>query len=363
MKRLCHTYILLTVLLTIAGCARETEMFPETSSAYKNPIFWSVKQTDIDKTRAIVDDALLLASCTVDADGTNESIGIWGEYMMNVDGQELSFPEFDAVPLTYGSKESDSNVHNNWNYPGEARYWETPAVYNFRACYPQKLMTDLMTQMNATMFQGGPINTMALQEDILVAASQVDTQRANLAEPVRMNMEHIFAAVKFKVRATYGFTPAADDGVTSCWLQNKTNDNSLFSPSGYLVHSGNSQPEIDWHPYESSTAPMYVWKHQGVSFGKENTLYTPNGGMAGEEYTHNDGWLLVVPQTVKAETLSFCYTLKNVADQVFTVNIPPVTYEHGKQYTYVLEISGSEVELKLYIAPWNYLESSSDITI
>ena len=224
-------------------------------------------------------------------------------------------------------------------------------------------MTTLMTQMDATIFQGGPINTSTLQEDILVAAIQIDTRSTNLSEAVPLDMKHIFASIKFKVKAVDGFVPATGEGVTSCWLQNKTNATNLFSPSGYLVHSGNASPDITWHPYESSAAPMYKWKHQGVSFDKENTLYTSNNELEGEQYTHNNGWLFVVPQTVKEGTLQFCYTLKNSGEQVFPVNIPAITYEEGKQYTYMLEVRGSEVGVKLTIAPWNYLESSHDITI
>lgn len=351
----CHIYILLTVLLTIAGCARETEMFPEPTPAYKIPIRWSIEQGE---TRALVNNNLLQESCTPAEDGSNESIGIWGDFTTGSSGEEVSVKEFVATPLTY-----ITGTFNSWEYPGEARYWESQAIYNFRACYPQKLMTTLMTQMDATMFQGGPINTMAMQDDILVAATQVDTRTARLSEPVRLNMQHIFAAIMFKVKACDGFVPPADEGVTSCWLQNSSSETNLFSPAGYLVHSGNALPEIKWHPYESSQAPMYVWKHQGVSFSLENTLYTQNGGMQGEEFTHNDGWLLVVPQTVKAGTLNFCYTLNKAGYQVFSVNIPQITYEPGKKYTYVLEIRGSKVELKLTIKPWNHLESSYDISI
>lgn len=352
---------MLTASLIFAGCAQETEyLFPEPLPASKYPISWNVQSL---QTRALADNSLLKESCREKADGTNESIGIWGQYTSNQNGQNHTVQEFVATPLNYGVKESENNALDHWYYPGDLSYWQTPSVYDFRACYPQELMTTLMTQMDATMFQGGPINTSTLQEDILVAAIQIDTRRANLSEAVPLNMRHIFAAIQFKVKAVDGFVPATGEGVTSCWLQNKTNAANLFTPSGYLVHSGNASPDITWHPYESSAAPMYKWKHQGVSFDNENTLYTPNGGLEGEVYTKNGGWLLVVPQTVKSGTLQFCYTLQNAGTQVFSVNIPPITYEHGKKYTYVLEIRGSETELKLSIAPWNHLESSYDITI
>ena len=361
MKKLCHTYILLTASLIFAGCAQETEyLFPEPLPASKYPISWNVQSL---QTRALVDNSLLKESCREKADGTNESIGIWGQYTSNQNGQNHTVQEFVATPLNYGVKESENNALDHWYYPGDLSYWQTPSVYDFRACYPQELMTTLMTQMDATMFQGGPINTSTLQEDILVAAIQIDTRRANLSEAVPLNMKHIFAAIQFKVKAVDGFVPATGEGVTSCWLQNKTNAANLFTPSGYLVHSGNASPDITWHPYESSAAPMYKWKHQGVSFDKENTLYTPNGGLEGEIYTKNGGWLLVVPQTVKTGTLQFCYTLKNAGEQIFTVDIPAITYDEGKKYTYLLEIRGSEVTVSLTIAKWNHMESSYDITI
>lgn len=355
MKKLCRTYLFLTALLTIAGCAREADfLLPEPEPVHRYPISWNVVP---ENTRALVNNNLLQTSCTPLANGSNETVGVWGDFSVNTNGQNTTYKEFIATPLTF------SPETYNWNYPGEARYWESQAVYDFRAYYPQKLMTSLMTQMDATMMQGGPINTSVLQEDLLVAATQVDTRTARLSEHVKLHMQHIFAAVMFKVRAVDGFVPAVGEVVTSCWLQNKNNATNLFSPSGYLVHSGNAAPDIIWYPYESSVAPMYVWKHQGVSFNYENTLYTANDGLQGEEYTRNDGWLLFVPQTVKEGTLQFCYTLKNAGNQVFSVDVPAITYKYGTKYTYMLEIRGSEVTVNLKIAPWNHIDSSHDITI
>lgn len=362
MAKLSRIFLLLILTSLFIGCAQETDtLFPEPLPVSKMPIQWSVKP--MAPARALVDDAQMQAACTPVADGTHESIGLWGQYTSAVSGTNDLFVEFNATPLTYAPKVEDTNPHNDWNYPGDVKYWEAKAVYDFRACYPQKLMTTLMTQMDATIFQGGPINTSVLQEDILVAATQVNTATSDLAVPVRLNLQHIFAAIKFKVKAVAGFVPPSGEAVTSCWLQNQTNEINLFSPSGYLVYSGNVNPEIKWYPYEASTAPMYVWKHSGVSFTQENTLYTPNNGMQGSEYTNNDGWLLVVPQSVKVGSLRFCYTLQHAGDEVFSVEIPSITYEQGKQYTYLLEIKGSSADVRLTIAPWNHLEASYDVVM
>ena len=363
------SYILGLLISTclFVGCAREAEtLLPEPLPASKNPIQWSIEAptatSQFAPSRALMTNALMQQACTPRQDGTSESIGVWGQYTSATSSTPGVVVEFNATPLTYAQKDVDTNPHNNWNYPGDVKYWESRAVYDFRACFPQKLMTDLMTEMNANMFQGA-INTSVLQTDILVAATQVNTATSDLAVPVRLNLQHIFAALKFNVKAVYGFTPSTGEAVTSCWLQNQSSDVNLFSPSGYVVHSGNANPEIKWYPYESSAVPMYEWKHEGVSFTTENTLYTPNKGMRGSEYTNNDGWLLVVPQQVKAHTLRFCYTLKNAGSEVFSVEIPAIVYEPGKKYTYVLEIRGSEADLILDIAPWNHLDASYDVVM
>lgn len=353
----------LFLLLTLVGCKGSDVPVPEPlPESSKEPISWHIKSDTSMQSRVLVDDNVLQKACTP-YEGGYEKIGVWGEYDIEENGQLSTHVEFDNVPLTFAPKAEETNPYNDWNYPGEARYWNYGGKYKFRACFPQELVTGLMTQMDATILQGGPINTMNLQEDILVAATMVDKTTDNQSGPVELDLKHVFAAIRFKVKAINGFVPSEGEEVTSCWLQNKNNATNLFSPSGYLVHSGNESPEIKWYPYESSTAPMYVWKHKGLSFDTEKILYTPNDGLEGGGYTHNDGWLLIVPQTVKAETLQFCYTLKNAGSHIFSANIPAITYEYGKKYTYVLEITGSETNITLTIKSWNHLDSSYDITI
>lgn len=354
-------YIWIICLLLCTACNSETDF----SASEPNPAFisWNIRSGALEGTRALMDDESLRTACTPHYSGNYESIGIWGQYSVESSGQQTIQTEFDAVPLTFAAKAIDTNPYNNWNYPGEARIWKPYAQYDFRACFPQALMTSLMTQMDATIFQGGPINTMVLQEDLLVAATHVDTESGSLDGPVPLDMKHIFSALRFKVSTADGFTTPDDESITSCWLQNQGSGTDLFSTSGYLVHSGNATPKIEWYTYESSVTPMYVWEHSGVPLVDEGVLYTSNGNRVGKEYTANDGWLLVVPQQVKAGTLHFCFTMSTTGTSVFSVAIPPITYEPGGRYTYVLEISGANVTLDLTIAEWNRLNSTHDIIL
>lgn len=355
---------MLGMTLFMAGCSvTDSSQVAETPTGPMpaRTISWSIQQGGTSATRALVDDDALRLMCTPNVYGDHERIGVWGQYSITEDGQQRTYNVFNATPLTYAPKLEYSNPYNDWNYPGEARFWMTNSQYSFRACYPQALMTSLMTQMEATIIQGGPINTSVLQEDILVAASYVDVQTEMPSGPVLLDMKHIFAALKFKVRPADGYTPSSGEGITSCWLQNKGTATNLFSPSGYLVHAGNVNPEITWHTYESSSAPMYKWEHTGLSIAGENDLYTESGTVSGYEYTGNEGWILVVPQQVQGGTLQFCYTMNSAGSHVFSVDIPAVRYEHGKRYTYILEIKGASVDLKLTIADWNRLDSVHDI--
>lgn len=355
---------LLGMTLFMAGCSvADSSQVTETPTGPMpaRTISWSIQQGGASATRALVDDEALRLACTPNVYGDHERIGVWGQYSTTEDGQQRTYNVFNATPLTYAPKLEYSNPYNDWNYPGEARFWMTNSQYSFRACYPQALMTSLMTQMEATIIQGGPINTSVLQEDMLVAASYVDVQTEMPSGPVLLDMKHIFAALKFKVRPADGYTPSSGEGITSCWLQNKGTATNLFSPSGYLVHAGNVNPEITWHTYESSSAPMYKWEHTGLSIAGENDLYTGSGTVSGHEYTGNEGWILVVPQQVQGGTLQFCYTMNSAGSYVFSVDIPAIKYEHGKRYTYILEIKGASVDLKLTIADWNRLDSVHDI--
>jgi hypothetical protein len=195
MKRYSHSYILLIALFGFGNCAQDVDSpHPEQGPELMYPISWSTPMVQGINTRALVNNSLLEESCTPSG---GRSIGVWGQSVVTSGEQSSTYQDFVATPLTFAPKAEDSNPHNNWNYPGEAVFWRSNAIYDFRACYPQDVMTSLMTQMDATVFQGGPINTSALQEDILVAATHINTRTADLSKQVPLDLRHIFAALKF----------------------------------------------------------------------------------------------------------------------------------------------------------------------
>lgn len=365
MNRFGHIILMSVSMCWLSSCSGSVEEIPPTpSTEEKLPINWQVQpQKTIESKALIGNNEALQNACTP---SIGKSIGVWGTYEIKQGGQTYTHVEFDATPLVYATKTEDTtNPHNDWNYPGENKYWEPGGKYTFRACFPQDVMQEQMTEINADIIQG-PLNTATLQEDLMVATTYVNTLTDDLSKPVPLDLIHIFSALQFKVKAADGYTPPANEGITACWLQNQSNDKDLLTTSGYVVFSGSlGAITLQWTEYDASSAPMYHWEYaDGLSFASEAMLYCQNdAGAIGNKYTKHDGWILVIPQEVKENTLHFCYTLKSTGNKVFSVPLPAITYQYGKQYTYVLVLSGASAEVALTVKDWNKLDSSYDINL
>ena len=136
-------YLSLIFLFGWVACTQENYDVLSEGMDTDIPISWRVQSEQGHEARALVDNSMLQTSCKESDGGSQESIGVWGEYTMNVGGQNETNEIFSATPLTYSLQEEAYA----WAYSGDPRYWRSQAVYNFRACYPQTLMESLMTDV------------------------------------------------------------------------------------------------------------------------------------------------------------------------------------------------------------------------
>ena len=131
-----------------------------------------------------------------------------------------------------------------------------------------------------------------------------------------------------------------------------------------------------------ATERIYYWSNSGVEFSTETQTstvrpalaYTQAGTTSGEQFTRNDGWLLILPQA-SSGNLQFCFTTRNAEEGVYRVTIPKGTeyddnggviseeYRPGKRYTYTIRINEADVELTITAADWNVRDSSYDIEL
>ena len=353
--------------ICLAGCNGSGEDFPTPSDQEKLPIVWQVQSQKAVESKALINDnSALQQACTPDSEGKSESIGIWGSYEVDA----YTFLEFDAVPLTYAAKVGNTtNPSHMWNYPGDNKWWEPGAKYIFRACFPMKTMQELMSEINPKIIQG-MVTTSTVQTDLMAASAYVEATGENMSKTVQLQMRHLFSAVKFSVKAKQGYSPGNDEKVNSCWLENKDDNGGRFSTSGYLVYSGIVDSEsIVWTKSSSNSNKMYYWEHKnGISIPLStvaaSALYVNDSDETtpGDIYCNNENWVLIIPQKNDG-SLHFGYTLSNAGSLEFKVPIPAITYEPGKLYNYVLEISGADAQITLTIADWNQLDSSYNIVL
>ena len=321
-------------------------------------------------------------ACTPTADGGDgEAIGIWADYSYSdADGVQTTVKNlFEGTRLIYADK-VNGNPYDDWNYADTDLYWFVGGKYKFRGYFPQKLEDQVLSTSDATTF-AMTYSTSDFQEDLLVAYNEVDTTnpQVDLSLPVTLNFKHALAAVRFRVEASYDNT----DYLTSCYLQNA--DTKDFASIGILVYGTETAADdffwsMSYNP--PATERIYYWSNSGVEFSTETQTstvrpalaYTQAGTTSGEQFTRNDGWLLILPQA-SSGNLQFCFTTRNAEEGVYRVTIPKGTeyddngdviseeYRPGKRYTYTIRINEADVELTITAADWNVRDSSYDIEL
>ena len=366
-------------LLLATVCACTESNVPETALPEAGvPIRWHVESDEgMMDSRAMIEggngksaDEVLQEACTPGLGG--QSIGIWAD----LDGGESTlYNIFADVELIYQDKEG-GNPDSYWNYPGEPLIWENYGVYRFRAYYPRSIKDYVLSTSNATTFVIEEYNTASMQEDVLVAYKRVNTTFDNLYIPVELNMQHALSALQFRFRFSKGYEDT--DHLTSFWLQNgATRD---FANVGLLIYGTADNPnQINWQEAYQPLASqrMYYWENSGLLFdshtGSTDTVavaYMPAGTTAGQEYTRNNGNILIIPQTSDG-TVNLCFTTRNGGNTVYRVPIPKETgtginrsqFLPGYRYVYTITITETNLRVDLSIAPWNLLKSSFAIDL
>lgn len=340
-----------TSLLLLIGCSTDEKMdtpasLPEVT-AY--PISCSVHQASgMAESRALIDgatqaerDAALQAACTPGTGG--EAVAIYGSYTV---GSGTATTVFNNTTLVYDASVGTNDETNriSWNYANE-QYWTKEATYDFRACYPQGLLTGSPASLSGTY------NTLTQQKDLMVAYTQVNTLTtpSAMGTPVPLEMHHALAAVSFKVQSEDG----SDMTLASLSL------NDLYTVGTFTYDYTGATPTPLWTDWSNRhTRTSYEWSGN-LAFNNE-TLVTHYSATGLGTYA-TDGYILVIPQTCRP-TLDLS-TTKKTYNTASLHTVEGVTYEPGKKYTYTITVSPAEqLIVTLSIKPWNNLNSSYDFS-
>lgn len=324
-----------------------------------NLIEWSVsavENTVSPGTRALIDEYNdLQEACTSYEVHEAEKIGLLGKAVSEGSTETV----FDNVDLWWWEKpkgnpfqdQTDSFIH--WNYEGEDRYWKDNADYVFKAYFPKSKVI-LQPGSNAdellTVY-----DTQQAQFDLMVAHKAMRSQSEN---PVKLEMRHALAALKFDFRFVEG---GVTDNLICCWMENTGSDG--FYTSSTL----NFTSDIVW-PRSSQDAigvPLYYWEPSSPLRITSSTAVSAYSTSAaedkGRQYTDNSGWLLIIPQISSSGHVDLCFKTSTGGNTVYRITLPSYDYQAGNRYNYHIKMTSTGIELALTIADWNERKSSYEI--
>lgn len=245
--------------------------------------------------------------------------------------------------------------------------------------------------------------------------------RKELQDPVTLNFRHAMSALRFRFKFVDDVKDGiyySEDQLTSCWLEAEKPE--AFALTGYLIYGDGESYAVEgltnwrYQYYPEPDVKFYRWQPQtGISFWNRNnsatferetdqkiaTAFTTaiegEEPVYGKELLKHNGWISIIPQP-STGNVKLHFTTKDGGDADFSVTIPQTTgtaleifekypdnpefqedpvhrtdengnpiplddFVPGFRYTYTIAISKTHAEITLGIAPWNRLDSSTDI--
>ena len=389
-----------SLLLLAVSCRKQEQPLPEQDGQVR----WDVRGVEGYSTKSLINNADdIQTACTpVSEGGKGQTIGIWADYDITIDGTQYTVENvFKGTRLYYNNSLSDE-ADTKWEYIGDPAYWVAGGKYIFRAYYPSGEVSVLESSSSAKAFVVES-NTASTQRDLLLAFNSFNTvtgeyadgSTGDMSKPVPFFFRHAMAAVKVCFRFEDGFY--SEDAITSCWFENSVNDD--FAITGMMTYGdgeNHAEGKIQWIKSYSPVSGLqyYLWEHPaGVTFRSVSesspeiaTAYSVfSAGDTGEKFTGQDGFVMIIPQKSTGNQY-ICFTTKSGGNAVFRIAIPkktgtsnekylanpdaPSTHKDaggcdfipGWRYTYTIVITKTDAQIVLGIAPWNKLDSSFSIS-
>lgn len=352
-------------MMLVCSCMKVINDVDSPSGGNSNDLIgWNIAVEDAldgsgHATKALIESySDLKEACTEIENHEAEKIGLMG----NCTSEGKTEVAFDNVDLWWWVKEDGNPFQDylgdesNWNYSGDNVLWTDEADYTFKAYFP-KSKVELQPGSDAEKLLI-VYDTQVSQFDMMVASRSLKSGEEN---PVKLIFNHALAAVRFDFQF---IETGGSDRLTACWLENA-------GTGGFYTSSTlNYDTSINWPA--STPDPvgnrMYYWKPTYPLFvesAKASTAYSSSASAgSGSQYTGNDGWILVIPQTLNGpDALKLCFMTDMGGEEVFSVGLPSKELEAGNRYAFHIKITSTSIDLALTITDWNERKSSHQIDL
>ena len=331
----------LFLLLALVSCKGNDMPVPEEGNML---VLWDVRSEGMADGRTLInDDAGLQVACTPGSG--DEAIGIWSAYRLNEDSVKNVLGINEDISLIYSAGST-----TGWTYGEIPAFWKYKAVYYFNAYFPKE--DALASVANDSTSLKGTYDTETTQTDLMVSRVKVDTNAETFqGSPVRLPMQHALAAIRFQFQTMDGSTMYLQS-----FSLNNTTAGSGLSTSGTLIY----EDDAEWNLDTPVSGSFYEWAYEGsegLPFNNSKSTAYQQPANDGTEYTENQGYVLILPQTYNGGT-KLNFTLDG---KPLSADLPVRNFLPGYRYTYLLNITpDNAVTLTCSVMPWTLKEEDID---
>ena len=284
----------------------------------------------------------------VSLDVENNLISLFG--YRNINEQVI----FDYQDLKYSG--------DAWTYT-PLQYWKHSGNYQFMAVHPK---LDRNT-CSYSPDQGRLVSTYLMHGDdydLKVAdASRLDMayRYPEKTTPVELKFKHACAAVRFL------FCKGSDAGNNDYYLHSFELQ-KVHTVGALLYDAGTDITTASWYVAEYLDPRVFEWEAASAAENKTIPSNYANYvstyfGKAGEAVAR---WHYVIPQelTAGSAAINFSVLVNENTDTAIpvytTLNLPAITWEPGKVYTYYIQIQPGSADITVTTIPWDEYSVASD---
>ena len=397
MNRSHVIFLLLTGLILLLNACTKPDQ-PDDSGYIRFIV--GADNTEDTKGLFIENDANLRDACTPTDQGHQEyrgkAIGVWAEMFDGTKSYTNYFPELGdnprrSVKLLYDPSDASHVGETSTSHDERGNHWVTERpiswsvgqTYYFRAFYPAELEARTSSTGKVFVLEYQP---EIVQEDLMVAYWNTgELNETTVYQHVPLRFRHTLSAFRFNFQFSYDHS----DKLTALWLENS--GPNQFVNHAYLAYGDGMNTDnaiapdynasaaemISWFDTDAPAAGMrfYEWSDsEGILFDGSHpaTAYTGSSTTTGSAFTHNDGWVFVIPQIWTAGTAispktRICFQTESGGNSVFQLQLPtpetllPKTnpsdpdvhaFVKGQRYDFTIKIGKTNLEAVITILPW-----------
>ena len=255
--------------------------------------------------------------------------------------------------------EEVKRANGKWTYT-PLQYWRHSGDYKFMAVYGPTLDHNTCSYSAAQNRLVATYRMHGDDFDLMVADAQrldLSTDYLHKTDTVDLHFKHACAAVRFLFRK--GLDAGDNDYYLHSFELQKVQTVGTF-----IYDAGSTVTASSWYVAEYLDPRVLVWNAASPAENKEVPDSYANYLSAYAATTAR--WHYVIPQQISDKTAAINFSVlvnENNDDTVpvyTTLELPAITWEPGKVYTYYIQIQPGTADITVTAIPWDEYDVATD---